>query len=86
LLRATITGSFGGAKGSLSIITSDNAGESSAHVTDTGPGACSGVFQNMNLLAIETATETVSVALSMNDELMERYQHAPRQHAELLLP
>jgi len=40
----------------------------------------------MNLLAIETATETVSVALSMNDELMERYQHAPRQHAELLLP
>lgn len=40
----------------------------------------------MNLLAIETATETVSVALSLNGELVERYQHAPRQHAELLLP
>ncbi len=40
----------------------------------------------MNLLAIETATETVSVALDLNGEVLERYQHAPRQHAELLLP
>ena len=40
----------------------------------------------MNLLAIETATETCSVALAMNGELMQRYRHAPRQHAELLLP
>lgn len=40
----------------------------------------------MNLLAIETATETVSVALMLNGEVLERYQHAPRQHAELLLP
>ncbi len=40
----------------------------------------------MNLLAIETATETCSVALSINAEVIERYQHAPRQHAELLLP
>ena len=40
----------------------------------------------MNLLAIETATETVSVALSINGELIERYEHAPRKHAELLLP
>ncbi len=40
----------------------------------------------MNLLAIETATETVSVAVSFNGEVIERYQHAPRQHAELLLP
>ena len=40
----------------------------------------------MNLLAIETATETCSVALTVNDEVLERYQHAPRQHAELLLP
>jgi tRNA threonylcarbamoyladenosine biosynthesis protein TsaB len=40
----------------------------------------------MNLLAIETATETCSVALSVNGEVLERYQHAPRQHAELLLP
>lgn len=40
----------------------------------------------MNLLAIETSTETCSVALSVNGELVENYQHAPRQHAELLLP
>jgi len=40
----------------------------------------------MNLLAIETATETCSVALSVNGEVMERFQKAPRQHAELLLP
>lgn len=40
----------------------------------------------MNLLAIETATETCSVALTVNDEVIEFYEHAPRQHAELLLP
>jgi len=40
----------------------------------------------MNLLAIETATETCSVALSVDGEVLERYQQAPRQHAELLLP
>lgn len=40
----------------------------------------------MNLLAIETATETCSVALTVNGEVLERYQHAPRQHAELILP
>jgi len=40
----------------------------------------------MNLLAIETATETVSVALATNGEVLERYLHAPRKHAELLLP
>jgi len=40
----------------------------------------------MNLLAIETSTETCSVALAVNGEVIERYQHAPRQHAELLLP
>lgn len=40
----------------------------------------------MHLLAIETATETVSVALCINGETVERYEHAPRQHAELLLP
>jgi tRNA threonylcarbamoyladenosine biosynthesis protein TsaB len=43
-------------------------------------------FLKMNLLAIETATETCSVALSINGEVLELYQHAPRQHAELLLP
>jgi len=40
----------------------------------------------MNLLAIETATETCSVALSMNGDTQQRFKHAPRQHAELLLP
>ena len=40
----------------------------------------------MNLLAIETSTETCSVALAINGEVLEYYQHAPRQHAELLLP
>ena len=40
----------------------------------------------MNLLAIETSTETCSVAISINGEVLERYEHAPRQHAELLLP
>jgi len=40
----------------------------------------------MNLLALETATETVSVALDINGEVIERYEHAPRKHAELLLP
>ncbi len=40
----------------------------------------------MHLLAVETSTETVSVALSINGEVFEHYQHAPRQHAELLLP
>lgn len=40
----------------------------------------------MNLLAIETSTETCSVAISVNGEVLEHYQHAPRQHAELLLP
>lgn len=40
----------------------------------------------MKLLAIETATETCSVALAVNGEVLQRYRHAPRQHAELLLP
>ncbi|MGB5292533.1 MAG: tRNA (adenosine(37)-N6)-threonylcarbamoyltransferase complex dimerization subunit type 1 TsaB [Lysobacterales bacterium] len=40
----------------------------------------------MNLLAIETSTETCSVALGIEGEVLENYEHAPRQHAELLLP
>lgn len=40
----------------------------------------------MNLLAIETATESCSVALLCGDELIVRGEYAPRRHAELLLP
>lgn len=40
----------------------------------------------MNLLAIETATESCSVALLAGDRLITRSELAPRRHAELLLP
>jgi tRNA threonylcarbamoyladenosine biosynthesis protein TsaB len=38
------------------------------------------------ILAIETATEACSVALLLEDEVRERFEVAPRQHAALLLP
>jgi len=40
----------------------------------------------VNLLAIETATETCSVALEVEGDVRQCHRHAPRQHAELLLP
>lgn len=40
----------------------------------------------MNLLAIETATETCSVALLYGEALLDRSEMAPRRHAELVLP
>lgn len=40
----------------------------------------------MNLLAIETATEACSVALKCGDAVLERFEIAPRRHAELVLP
>lgn len=40
----------------------------------------------MNLLAIETATESCSVALLAGERLFARSELAPRRHAELLLP
>jgi tRNA threonylcarbamoyladenosine biosynthesis protein TsaB len=40
----------------------------------------------MNLLAIETATESCSVAVLAGDRLVARSELAPRRHAELLLP
>ena len=40
----------------------------------------------MKLLAIETATEACSVALSIDGEVRERFEVAPRRHTELVLP
>lgn len=40
----------------------------------------------MILLAFETATEACSVALLHGDALIERFEIAPRRHAELALP
>jgi tRNA threonylcarbamoyladenosine biosynthesis protein TsaB len=40
----------------------------------------------MNLLAIETATESCSVALLCGEQIIARSELAPRRHAELLLP
>jgi tRNA threonylcarbamoyladenosine biosynthesis protein TsaB len=40
----------------------------------------------MNLLAIETATESCSAALLAGERLLARSELAPRRHAELLLP
>lgn len=40
----------------------------------------------MNLLAIETATESCSAALLCGERLLERSEIAPRRHAELILP
>jgi tRNA threonylcarbamoyladenosine biosynthesis protein TsaB len=40
----------------------------------------------MNLLAIDTSTESASVALSINGELRSEEQGAQRSHARLLLP
>lgn len=40
----------------------------------------------MNLLAFETSTEALSVALSIDGEVRERFELAPRRHAELSLP
>lgn len=40
----------------------------------------------MNLLALDTATESCSVALLMGDQLIERSEVMPRRHAEHVLP
>ena len=40
----------------------------------------------MKILALETATEACSVAVWMDDEVIERYELAPRRHAQLILP
>ena len=38
------------------------------------------------LLSIETSAETCSVALSIFGHTREKFEHAPRRHAELILP
>jgi tRNA threonylcarbamoyladenosine biosynthesis protein TsaB len=40
----------------------------------------------MKLLAFETATEACSVALCVDGDIVERFEIAPRRHAELALP
>ena len=40
----------------------------------------------MKLLAVETATEACSAALSVNGEISQKYEVAPRRHTELILP
>lgn len=40
----------------------------------------------MNLLAFETSTEALSVAVSIDGDVRERFELAPRRHAELALP
>ncbi len=40
----------------------------------------------MKLLALETSTEACSAALLLDDHVIERYQWAPRGHANLILP
>lgn len=40
----------------------------------------------MKLLAFETSTEACSVALWLDGEVVERFEVAPRRHAELALP
>ncbi len=40
----------------------------------------------MKLLAIETATEACSAAVLIDDEIIDRYELAPRKHNELILP
>jgi tRNA threonylcarbamoyladenosine biosynthesis protein TsaB len=40
----------------------------------------------IKLLALDTATEACSAAVLMDDEIIERYELAPRRHAVLILP
>lgn len=40
----------------------------------------------MRILALDTATEACSAAVLLDDEVIERYELAPRQHATLILP
>ena len=41
---------------------------------------------SIKILALDTATEACSAALLLGDEVLERYQVAPREHTQLLMP
>ncbi len=41
---------------------------------------------SQSILAIDTATEACSAALSLDGQMIARYQFAPRQHTRLILP
>src|SRR5690606_17626628 len=64
-----------------------------AGVTRAGGGVRRGTLSppcppvsRMRLLAIETSTEACSVAVLAGGEVRERFELAPRRHAELVLP
>ena len=40
----------------------------------------------MKILAIETATEACSAALLIDEEVIVEFEHAPREHTQLILP
>ena len=40
----------------------------------------------MRILAIDTATEALSVAVQYNDEIIDRFEVCPQQHSQKLLP
>ena len=40
----------------------------------------------MNILALDTSTEACSAALAMGDNIVERFELAPRGHSQLILP
>ncbi len=40
----------------------------------------------MKILAIDTSTEACSAALSVDDQVISRYELAPRKHTQLILP
>ncbi|MBL8687424.1 MAG: tRNA (adenosine(37)-N6)-threonylcarbamoyltransferase complex dimerization subunit type 1 TsaB, partial [Alphaproteobacteria bacterium] len=41
---------------------------------------------SLKILALDTSTEACSTALLYNHEYIGRYQLAPRQHTQLILP
>lgn len=44
------------------------------------------MMQFKKILAIESSGEACSVALSLDGEIREKFEHAPMRHAELLIP